>query len=74
MSNRANNVKPLPGAHQGNCFVCGKHVLLTHGCVATGKLVGQCCRAALIFADDMLSLHGPRTGICHPKPDNYSAS
>jgi len=73
MSTRKNNVKALVGPLDGVCDVCGKSVTLTHGCGVTKLLVGECCRAALTFADDMLSLHGPRTGIDHPKADTYGA-
>ena len=50
----------------GICSVCGQAATIKYRCAATGMCVGDCCRAALVGADALLSAPYIRNFIRHP--------
>lgn len=74
------NVIPLAPSERGVCGVCdGRYKIkntetvraecdLVYVDKVTNLKAGRCCAEALAFTDHMLTIHGPKSGICHPEP------
>lgn len=78
------NITPLEPAERGVCQICEGRYKIKHtetvraACelvavdTTTNLKTGRCCLPELAFADQMLSYHGRRAGIIHPRPEEPS--